>query len=91
MRAAARDRRDGRLGAAGGGGKKDNRIGPRACEQDRGDIGYQPCSRFQAAGPARFELGATPTFPTLSSTLLAHRSLLLFVRAAPPESHLHSL
>ena len=68
MRAAARDRRDGRLGAAGGGGKKDNRIGPRACEQDRGDIGYQPCSRFQAAGPARFELGATPTFPTLSST-----------------------
>lgn len=50
----ARDRRDGRLGAAGGGGQEDDRIGPRACGQDRGGIGYQPCSRFQDAGPTRF-------------------------------------
>lgn len=38
--------RNGRLGAAAGRGQKDNRIGPRACGQDRGGIGYQPCSRF---------------------------------------------
>ena len=38
--------RNGRLGAAAGRDQKDNRIGPRACEQDRGGIGYQPCSRF---------------------------------------------
>lgn len=41
-----RDRRDGRLGAAGGGGQEDNRIGPRAYGQDRGDIRFQPCSKF---------------------------------------------
>lgn len=50
----ARDRRGGRLGAAGGGGQEDDRIGSRACGQDRGGIGYQPCSRFQDAGPTRF-------------------------------------
>lgn len=38
--------RNGQLGAAGGGGQKDNRIGHRACGQDRGGIGYQPCFRF---------------------------------------------
>lgn len=61
----ARDRRDGRLGAAGSGGQEDNRIGPRACGQDRGDIGYQPYSRFQDDGPTRFGSCATPTFSTL--------------------------
>lgn len=50
----ARDRRGGRLGAAGGGGQEDDRIGPRACGQDRDGIGYQLCSRFQDDGPARF-------------------------------------
>lgn len=61
----ARNRRDGRLGAAGGGGQEDDRIGPRACGQDRGGIGYQPCSRFQDAGPTCFGSGSTPTFSTL--------------------------
>lgn len=61
----ARNRRDGRLGAAGSGGQEDNRIGPQACGQDRDDIGYQPYSRFQDDGPARFGSCATPTFSTL--------------------------
>ena len=65
----ARDRRDGRPGAAGGGGQEDDRIGPRACGQDRGGIGYQPCSRFQDAGPTRFGSGATTTFSTLPTDI----------------------
>lgn len=51
--------------AAEGGGQEDDRIGPRACGQDRGGIGYRPCSRFQDAGPTRFGLGSTPTFSAL--------------------------
>lgn len=33
---------------------EDDRIGHRACGQDRGGIGYQSCSRFQDAGPTCF-------------------------------------
>lgn len=65
----ARDRRSLRLGAAGGGGREDGRIGFRACGRDRGGIGYQPCSRFQDAGPTRFGSGSTPNFSTLPSSL----------------------
>lgn len=36
-----RDRRDGRLGAAGSGGQEDDRIWPQACGRDRGNIRYQ--------------------------------------------------
>lgn len=61
----ARDRRDGRLGAAGNGSQEDNRIGPQACGQDRDDIGYQPYSRFQDDGPTHFGSSATPSFSTL--------------------------
>lgn len=64
-----RDRRDGQLGAAGSGGQEDDRIGPRAYGQDRGGIGYQPCSRFQDAGPTRFGSGSTPTLSTLPLTI----------------------
>ena len=64
----ARDRREGQLDAAGGRGQEDDRIGSRACGQDRGGIGYQPCSRFQDAEPTRFGSGATPTFSTLPSS-----------------------
>ena len=64
------DRRDGRLGAAGGGDQEDDRIRHRACGQDRGGIGYQPCSGFPDAGPTRFGSGATPTFSTLPSKRL---------------------
>ena len=47
------------------GGKEDDRISPRACGQDRGGIGHQPCSRFQDAGPTRFGSDSTPTYSTL--------------------------
>lgn len=63
----ARDRWAGRLGADGGGGQEDNRIRPRTWGQDRGDIGYQPYSRFQDAGPTRLGSSSTPNFPLTSS------------------------
>ena len=47
------------------GGQEDARVRPRACGQGRDGIGYQPCSRFQDAGPPRFGSGFTPTFSTL--------------------------
>lgn len=62
--ARARDRREGRLGAARGRGQGDARARPRACGQGRGGIGYQTYSRFPGAGQTRFGSGATPTFPT---------------------------
>ena len=63
--ARARNRREGRLGAARGRGQEDARARPRACGQGRGGIGYQTYSRFPGAGQTRFGSGATPTFPTL--------------------------
>lgn len=63
--AQARNRREGRLGAARGRGQEDARVRPRACGQGRGGIGYQTYSRFPGAGQTRFGSGATPTFPTL--------------------------
>ena len=63
--ARARNRREGRLGAARGRGQEDARVRPRACGQGRGGIGYQAYSRFPGAGQTRFGSGATPTFPTL--------------------------
>ena len=63
--ARARNRREGRPGAARGRGQEDARVRPRACGQGRGGIGYQTYSRFPGAGQTRFGSGATPTFPTL--------------------------